>query len=124
MSITGTLQRRRVRVWFGSHVIANYCAEPELAERSGALGQARFEIGDRAQHAPALAKHLAALCGQRRRLGTAIEQGDAERRLEVLDAPRHRRLRQVEPQRRAVDRPRFRHRDERLHVPDVHAGMV
>ncbi|MDX6237623.1 MAG: hypothetical protein QOG10_2438 [Kribbellaceae bacterium] len=42
MSATGTSQRRRVRVWFGSHVIANYCAEPELAERYAAAMDRRF----------------------------------------------------------------------------------
>jgi hypothetical protein len=29
-------------VWFGSHVIANYCAEPELAERYAAAMDRRF----------------------------------------------------------------------------------
>jgi hypothetical protein len=42
MSATGTPQRRRVQVWFGSHVIANYCAEPELAERYAAAMDRRF----------------------------------------------------------------------------------
>jgi hypothetical protein len=42
MSATATPQRRRVRVWFGSHVIASYCAEPELAERYAAAMDRRF----------------------------------------------------------------------------------
>jgi hypothetical protein len=42
MSATGTPQRRRVQVWFGSHVIASYCAEPELAERYAAAMDRRF----------------------------------------------------------------------------------
>lgn len=42
MSTTGTSQRRRVRVWFGSHPIADYSAEPELAARYAAAMKRRF----------------------------------------------------------------------------------
>jgi len=42
MSTVGALRRRRVRVWFGSHVIASYCAEPELATRYAAAMGPRF----------------------------------------------------------------------------------
>jgi hypothetical protein len=34
--------RRRVRVWFGSHVIADYIAEPELAARYEQAMRKRF----------------------------------------------------------------------------------
>jgi hypothetical protein len=34
--------RRRVRVWFGSHVIADYSAEAELADRYVAAMSRRF----------------------------------------------------------------------------------
>jgi hypothetical protein len=37
-----TAERRNVRVWFGSHVIANYTAEPELAERYAVAMGRRF----------------------------------------------------------------------------------
>ncbi|HEY0691923.1 MAG TPA: hypothetical protein VGD71_23120 [Kribbella sp.] len=42
MSGTGPSPRRRVRVWFGSHVIASYSAEPELAQRYAAAMARRF----------------------------------------------------------------------------------
>jgi hypothetical protein len=42
MSTTGTVRRRRVRVWFGMHVIADYCAEPDLAQRYAAAMDRRF----------------------------------------------------------------------------------
>lgn len=32
----------RVRVWFGQHVIADYCADPRLAERYAAAMRRRF----------------------------------------------------------------------------------
>ncbi|GAB2647771.1 hypothetical protein [Kribbella swartbergensis] len=35
-------QRRRVRVWFGDHVVADYWAEAELAERYAAAMARRF----------------------------------------------------------------------------------
>jgi hypothetical protein len=35
-------ERRRVRVWFGDHVIADYRAAPELAERYVAAMKDRF----------------------------------------------------------------------------------
>jgi hypothetical protein len=35
-------QRRRVRVWFGDHVVADYRAEAELAERYAAAMSRRF----------------------------------------------------------------------------------
>ncbi len=34
--------RCRVRVWFGDHPIADYCAEPALAERYAAAMGRRF----------------------------------------------------------------------------------
>ncbi|HEY3559702.1 MAG TPA: hypothetical protein VGL05_19670 [Kribbella sp.] len=37
-----TSQRRHVQVWFGSHVIADYTAEPELADRYAAAMGRRF----------------------------------------------------------------------------------
>jgi hypothetical protein len=40
--MTATAERRRVRVWFGEHVIADYNAEPALAERYAAAMQRRF----------------------------------------------------------------------------------
>jgi hypothetical protein len=35
-------ERRRVRVWFGDHVVADYRAEAELAERYAAAMSRRF----------------------------------------------------------------------------------
>ena len=35
-------QRRRVRVWFGDHVVADYRAEAELADRYAAAMSRRF----------------------------------------------------------------------------------
>ncbi|GAA1558729.1 hypothetical protein [Kribbella lupini] len=35
-------QRRRVRVWFGEHAVADYCAEAELADRYAAAMTRRF----------------------------------------------------------------------------------
>lgn len=35
-------QRRRVRVWFGDHVVADYRAEADLAERYAAAMARRF----------------------------------------------------------------------------------
>jgi hypothetical protein len=35
-------ERRRVRVWFGEHVIADYSAEPDLAERYAVAMSRRF----------------------------------------------------------------------------------
>lgn len=35
-------ERRRVRVWFGSHVIADYTAAPDLAERYAHAMSRRF----------------------------------------------------------------------------------
>ena len=35
-------QRCRVRVWFGDHVVADYSAETELAERYAAAMSRRF----------------------------------------------------------------------------------
>lgn len=37
-----TAERRRVRVWFGQHVIADYSADPEHAERYAAAMDRRF----------------------------------------------------------------------------------
>jgi hypothetical protein len=37
-----TSQRRLVRVWFGEHVIADYRAEPDLAERYAHAMSRRF----------------------------------------------------------------------------------
>jgi hypothetical protein len=37
-----TSERRRVRVWFGEHVIADYRAEPALAERYAQAMSRRF----------------------------------------------------------------------------------
>ena len=37
-----TSERRRVRVWFGEHVIADYRAEPALAERYAHAMSRRF----------------------------------------------------------------------------------
>lgn len=37
-----TSQRRHVRVWFGEHVIADYRAEPDLAERYAHAMSRRF----------------------------------------------------------------------------------
>lgn len=37
-----TADRRRVRVWFGEHVIADYIAEPALAERYAAAMDRRY----------------------------------------------------------------------------------
>jgi hypothetical protein len=37
-----TSERRRVRVWFGEHVIADYQAEPDLAERYAHAMSRRF----------------------------------------------------------------------------------
>jgi hypothetical protein len=39
---TQTTERRRVRVWFGEHVIADYNAEPALAERYANAMSRRF----------------------------------------------------------------------------------
>jgi hypothetical protein len=39
---TQTSERRRVRVWFGEHVIADYTAEPALAERYAHAMSRRF----------------------------------------------------------------------------------
>lgn len=39
---TGLLPRRRVRVWFGPHSIADYIAEPALAERYAHAMSRRF----------------------------------------------------------------------------------
>jgi hypothetical protein len=36
------VERRRVRVWFGEHVVADYRAEAELAERYAAAMSRRF----------------------------------------------------------------------------------
>jgi hypothetical protein len=36
------VERRRVRVWFGDHVVADYRAEAELAERYAAAMSRRF----------------------------------------------------------------------------------
>jgi hypothetical protein len=37
-------RRRRVRVWFGNHVVADYRAEAELAERYAAAMSRRFGL--------------------------------------------------------------------------------
>lgn len=37
-----THERRRVRVWFGEHVVADYTAEPGLAERYAHAMSRRF----------------------------------------------------------------------------------
>lgn len=37
-----TIERRRVRVWFGEHVIADYSAEVALAERYAHAMSRRF----------------------------------------------------------------------------------
>jgi hypothetical protein len=37
-----TSQRRHVRVWFGEHVIADYRADPDLAERYAHAMSRRF----------------------------------------------------------------------------------
>lgn len=34
--------RRRVRVWFGQHIVAQYCAEPDMAERYAHAMARRF----------------------------------------------------------------------------------
>jgi hypothetical protein len=39
---TVRVERRRVRVWFGDHVVADYRAEAELAERYAAAMSRRF----------------------------------------------------------------------------------
>lgn len=41
-STPATSERRRVRVWFGQHPIADYIAEPELAERYAEAMGRRF----------------------------------------------------------------------------------
>ncbi|MEU4291163.1 hypothetical protein AB0E63_23305 [Kribbella sp. NPDC026596] len=38
----GVVEGRRVRVWFGDHVVADYRAEAELAERYAAAMSRRF----------------------------------------------------------------------------------
>lgn len=42
MSAPQAEPRRRVRVWFGEHVIADYMAEPALAERYADAMSRRF----------------------------------------------------------------------------------
>ncbi len=42
MSATTMQPRRRVRVWFGEHAIADYTAEQALAERYAAAMARRF----------------------------------------------------------------------------------
>lgn len=42
ISTAVSLPRHRVRVWFGSHVIATYVAEPALAARHEAAMRRRF----------------------------------------------------------------------------------
>jgi hypothetical protein len=42
MSAADVFEWRRVRVWFGDHVIADYRAEPALAERYAAAMSRRF----------------------------------------------------------------------------------
>lgn len=42
MSATGARQRRRVQVWFGSHAIADYSADTDLAERYATAMTRRF----------------------------------------------------------------------------------
>ncbi len=42
MATTGGRERRRVRVWFGAHVIADYIAEPDLAARYEQAMRKRF----------------------------------------------------------------------------------
>ncbi|MGC4938026.1 hypothetical protein [Kribbella sp. DT2] len=37
-----SVEQRRVRVWFGDHVIADYCAEAALAERYAEAMERRF----------------------------------------------------------------------------------
>jgi hypothetical protein len=42
-AIAASGPRRRVRVWFGEHVIGDYWATPELAERYAAALRSRFK---------------------------------------------------------------------------------
>jgi hypothetical protein len=42
--VAAPMPRRRVRVWFGAHVIADYSAEPELAKRYAAAMDRRFGL--------------------------------------------------------------------------------
>ncbi|MFD7159456.1 hypothetical protein ACFV9C_32990 [Kribbella sp. NPDC059898] len=41
-SVAVRVERRRVRVWFGEHVVADYRAEAELAERYAEAMSRRF----------------------------------------------------------------------------------
>ncbi|MGZ0152793.1 hypothetical protein ACXJJ3_37445 [Kribbella sp. WER1] len=41
-SVAVRVERRRVRVWFGDHVVADYRAEAELAERYAEAMSRRF----------------------------------------------------------------------------------
>ena len=38
------MPQRRVRVWFGDHVIADYLVGPDLAERYAAASSRRFGL--------------------------------------------------------------------------------
>jgi hypothetical protein len=40
--VVPVVQRRHIRVWFGEHVVADYRAEAELAERYAAAMSRRF----------------------------------------------------------------------------------
>ena len=64
--------------------------------------------------------------GRRRlqRLRLAVEQRCRQPILEILDAARDARLRQVEPSRGADDRAGFHHGDEGFEVMDVHAHLA
>jgi hypothetical protein len=59
-----------------------------------------------------MSKYLTPGRCQNRRLHAAIEQHcAADRSLEILDAPGHRRLRKTKAQRSSIDRARFSKRD-------------
>lgn len=40
--MTATTDQRRVRVWFGKHVLTEYDAEPERAQRYASLTEQRY----------------------------------------------------------------------------------
>ncbi|WSY21317.1 hypothetical protein OG817_31650 [Kribbella sp. NBC_00889] len=51
--VAGPVPRRRVQVWFGDHVIADYLVEPALAERYAAASSRRFGLPVTVDPAPA-----------------------------------------------------------------------
>src|SRR5690242_19308634 len=72
-------------------------SEAELARDLAIRCDPVDEIGDRAQHTPPQFVSFPSRWRRLERLRLAKEQLGAERLLEVLYAPRHARLRQVEP---------------------------